>query len=588
MSHDSDLERYFHDRSAVLDLPHADVGTIRTRARHRRRRQAALRGGVAAALLAGGTLLVVDRGRDPDAQEQAAEGPARGAVPSPLDWTAVEVDPARGLGPSSAIVDTDDGVYGLSTAPGPIDPNSPAQPRHLYRSSDGTDWEDLGVPEGIYASSLAAADGSLYAVGTTAVGGEVTGVALARSGDGGEGWSTSDLPVDLAAVEPGFPGDVHVSDVGVARSGSTTVVTVSVRGNVDPALVLGDDPTAVDWYQDGDTLVFSPPCDAGVDDAGRPASTVPPSTTTAPAGGSASSGGPPPSGSASTDEPTITTEPSSTEAPPTTGPSSTEAPTTTGPPASGTDDPVASGGTTPSGATVPDCGTQRRSLAELGLTEGQVGLARGRTYIVTATDDGPFTTAEVLPDVGGFAGDLVVADDGWWYVAPVDGGDVPEVVALHSTDGATWASTPIQRGASILDVGLVDGRPVVLTEALAEGYSVQSTRIGSDGVPSTVSVDGAVGIAAGSGTYGHAVGPLGVAVVLSTSSRGTDLVVAHSLDGVAFSAQPLPEAPADSFRTVDGVTVTADAVKVRLTHRSEPQEGPAEVIGQELFVGTPR
>lgn len=547
MSIDTDLQRYLHARATDLHLPPADVGAVTRAARHRRRRRAAARTGVAAALLAGGALIVVDRPRTADTAEHATEGGQPTALAaSPLEWATVAS--RAGLGWNSHTVAADGAVYSLSTAPDGT--GSALEPRRLYRSADGTDWEDVPLPEGLHASSVAAADGSVYAVGTTAAGGVVTGVSIAASADGGE-WAAADVPIDLDGLAAGFPGEVNVLDTSVSAVGATTVVAVTVQGAVNPFTVIGDDGAM--WFQEQGGMVM-PVCDSG----GATVETLPPEQAAereaAEAEGGAAAG--------------------STTMPPSTVP------------ADASQGPLADDPATDDPATDEECTQELRTWADLGLSADQAALADGEVHVFAATDDGALAETMVLPGrtSPSTVGDLLAADDGWWLVTRAPAGDGLEV--WHSVDGVTWTATDAVADTEVIASGVVGGRPVLVTYDWQSPPVVQVHRVEPGGSVTSVEVNELLGLP-GSGLYAYGVGPLGVALVVpADDGPSPDLVVAHSLDGLAFATAPLPAAEAGTRETVVGVTVTADAVKVRLTARDEGDimgEGPAD---QRLFVGT--
>ncbi|HMJ79095.1 MAG TPA: hypothetical protein VK507_24125 [Iamia sp.] len=562
-STDERLERYLHDRSSTIDLPHAGVGAITRRARRHRRRRTAAVGGVAAAVLLGGTAIAL---RQP-APEQEVGSIGAAVVDSPLEWSVVPVQ--AGLGWGSAATSDGSAVYSLSTAAGPEEEGFWNEPRRLYRSADGTDWEDVGLPEGLYASSVASGDGTVYAVGTAAAGGEAIGVQLAASSDGGAGWDTSTVPVDLAALADGFPGTVRVTDAEVAVSGSTTVVAVSTGGTVDPAAVLpeGEDPEQ--WYEDRDGLVRVDETLCEGDGAQiRPTSTVP--ATTAPAADPAD----PESADPDPADPGAETPPAST-APPV-GPD---------------------GGTACVGG-APD--SERLSWADLGLTPEQVAVAQDQTRLFATDASGALAEVQVLPQ-GSYADSqstqLFAADDGWWLIderhVPVDDGRVStaDVVGWHSTDGLAWDSATLLESHIVMAAGVVDGRPLLVTLEDADGgpQQLQVHRVEAGGALTTVGLGDLMGVPGGVGVFGSAVGPLGLTLVVDTSPEhaGTDLEVIFSPDGLRFSRQALPAAETGTRETIAGITVTPDAVKVRLNIRDEGDRSGGPAVAQRLFVGTP-
>ena len=87
--------------------------------------------------------------------------------------------------------------------------------------------------------------------------------------------------------------------------------------------------------------------------------------------------------------------------------------------------------------------------------------------------------------------------------------------------------------------------------------------------------------------------PLGVAFTFTSGmgddGRGGRTVVVHSADGTTFAQQELPAAPAGKVERPNSVTVSADAVIVRLN--SYPKGAVTGDGGvrptQRAFVGTP-
>jgi hypothetical protein len=582
---DERLERYLHDRSTTIDLSHAGVDAITRGARRHRRRRTAACGGVAVALLLGGVAAAGLADTDDDGREQVS-GVAAAVVDSPLEWSVVPV--TSGLGWGSGTVSDGGAVYSLSTAPGAEDATSFDDPRHLYRSTDGAEWEDVGLPDGLYASSVSAADGSVYAVGTAAAGGDVVGVELAVSGDGGEGWDSGAVPLDLAALAEGFPGRVRPVDAEVAVGGGTTVVAVSVAGVVDPAQVLPVEDHPPSWYhrQDGLARIQTGSCATGTDPADPSASTtappLAPETTTT--GVPTTVPHDTPGGTATTTAPVTTTAPAGTEPPPATAP-------------------IGPSGA-PAGAEPCDPEDEVRTWDELGLTAEQAAVAEGQTHVFAGEAGGPLEPVAVFPGAA-FADPstarLLAADDGWYLVseagaaAPDDPAVGRDVVVEHSADGRSWSPITVAAAQGVLSTGVVDGRPVVV--AIGSGRStdagveqaVHAHRIDAGGTVTSVDVNRLMDIPSRAGIYAAGVGPLGVAVVVGAGASGEDdrPVVLTSLDGVEWSRSELPEAEAGTRQTVNGVTITPDAITVRLNLRDAADPHALEPAGQRLFVGTP-
>ncbi|QYG91653.1 hypothetical protein HC251_03830 [Iamia sp. SCSIO 61187] len=534
MTTDPRLASYLRVRSTAIDLPHAGVDTITRRARrHQRRRRAAACGGVATALLLGGTAIALGAGGDDPTTSTTDR--AASVVGSPLEWTTTEVQ--DGLGLAGPVVSDGGAVYALSTEAGSDTWGS----RRLYRSTDGDSWTGVDLPADLHAAGVAGSEGSLYAVGTSAAGGDLQ---IATSTDGGAGWSGSDVPLDLEALAEGFPGTARIADAEVAVADGTTVVVASVRGLVDPAEVLPADADPDAWYQtsDGLTRIQDDPCAASAEEGARSgATTTVPPTTSAPA---------------------------------------------TAPAA----DPEGVDGATAG----EDCTPTREVVTweEMGVGEAGIALAEGQTHVFVATDGGPLEPSQVIPgttSLDPMTASLLAADDGFWYVRQSYGDQQPgegaATTAWHSVDGATWTEVPVAGGEGLVASGVLDGRPAVVTIGNQQEWSVHVHVVAADGSVATTDLNELLGIEPGSGMMAVDVGPLGLAVVFQDEAGVR--TVAHSPDGLALSAVEVP-APADGTReTVAGVTVTADAVKVRLNVRPAGSDGTTPATSQRLFVGTP-
>lgn len=212
-----------------------------------------------AALLAAGTTGVVvlnQRGDDAGDRLQAApreaaphDAAAAGNAPdvAGLQWTAA-AEPGRGLGWSTDIaIGDDENVYSLSTAPGVHDPNQEwtPEPQILYRSPDGSEWTVVGVPGDLWASSLDAADGRLYAIGTgpaAAAEGEPYGLQVGASSDGGATWSHTSLPLDLAGLKDAYGDNVSAGAAQLAVSSDGAVLAaMTLQAWADPYELLPAD-----------------------------------------------------------------------------------------------------------------------------------------------------------------------------------------------------------------------------------------------------------------------------------------------------------------------------------------------------------
>ncbi|HEV7723177.1 MAG TPA: hypothetical protein VGO60_17935, partial [Iamia sp.] len=238
--------------------------------------------------------------------------------------------------------------------------------------------------------------------------------------------------------------------------------------------------------------------------------------------------------------------------------------------------------------------------ADLGLTPEQVAVAQGQTHLFATDADGGLVSVETLDGTSAYVDPqqqrLLAADDGFWLVAEttLDDDDPSDDMAFdqvgwHSVDGQAWTSTPLTTGRSILTVGVTGGRPVLVTAAPGPDQEVEVHRVEAGGAVTTVDVNDLIDVPRGSGIYAYAVGPLGVAIVLGQGPGGVDEdpVLVHSLDGLQFSRQALPAADPGTRESVNGITITPDAVKVRLNVRDEGDLTGGSPAAQRLFVGTP-
>lgn len=543
MNHDSPFESYLNDRAAGIDAPGAGPNAIAHRARARRRRRRAGSGAVlgAAVLLAGA---VAGQGlrSDDDSQKIASYG--AGIVDPVLDWTVVDVEEGLGWTRDMAEVGSGD-LYGISTAPGPYDDERQLQSR-LYRSGDGSEWSEVPLPGGLSPNDLAADGDAVVAVGTSAAGGDVR-VQLARSTSPDEGWSVRDVPLDLDDAAADFPGRLYVAETATAVHDGRTVVAVNVLADVDVAEVLPGEGESGEWYATTEGMERSvAACDADGSTATTAAPTDDPE------------GGPGTISSRSEEE------------------AATEAAADGDPTGSYSEGECAGGGQ-----------QEVRTWAELGYGEEIARLVGGQTHIFAADADGDLQPGTVIDRGMGFDTSLLAGDDGFWLVAPAYA-ETETVAAHRSVDGTDWSEPAVEVPGAMLATGVLDGRVAVLASDWVAGRLTVHALSGA-GVESHDLTDLA-GLSPEGTRYPAAagIGPLGVAVVIGTHEAGQRGSVLHSADGVEYSRTELPAPPDGKRQTVNGMTMSADAVKVRLNVRDGDDlagEGPPD---QRLLVGTPR
>jgi hypothetical protein len=241
---DQRLARYLAGRATTIDLPPGDPSSLVARASARRRRRRTVGSGLAAIALVAAAVSVQQLGSDDDGGSQVASEANAVVAATPLQWTTVV--PNVGLAWSNSTAVTDDGTqFGLSTAPGRYQPDSPGQPQTLYRSTDGVEWSTVALPDDLWPSQIASSGNDLYAVGTSPAAGGGRDLVLAKSAAGGE-WSTTSLPLDLAALDAQHPQlGVGSIDVSVGANGVVASVTLSAYPDPAPYLPAG---TAVGGY----------------------------------------------------------------------------------------------------------------------------------------------------------------------------------------------------------------------------------------------------------------------------------------------------------------------------------------------------
>lgn len=548
MNLDDRFDAYFADRADEIAVP--SLGTTGIVARARRRKQ--LRTGVKVAAVLGVTAIgagVLARSADRGDQQVSSANAA-----APLDWTVVT--PNAGLGASVSSAATADGaVYELSTEPGAPKAEKPG-PRHLFRSTDQAEWEDVALPPGLSALDVAAGGARLYAVGTTPAGGGSERVELA-SGTGDGRWETADLPLDIPALDAAFPGKVRAETTQVATgSDETTLVAVGVSGILEVDHLDGLPQDLAEAWAAGTLLETAD----GIDILEDPCSSSSTTTTTVPGAGA----------------------------------TPTSPPTTT---AVGTRGPTGDGCDLP-----PDPQRVVRSYpwGELGVDPSVGALAVGRTYLYASEADGPFEEVAQIPSTLPWGMEITGTADGFWlsYPTNVESDELVDSTTVRwSADGRTWdpdATTEVE--GDVLAAGAVGGRPALVT-AGASTRAPALTILGPAGVVQTIDVRDALGDS-GREAMGvdAAFGPMGIAIVLypppSEDAEGlTGGVVAYSTDGTAWTSQELPSPPDGQAMALgqDMVAVSADAVTVRLNSYdadAEPREGSMPEPEQRVLVGT--
>jgi hypothetical protein len=524
MSNDDRLDRFLADQANAITLPPADpAGVARRGARRRTRRRGAVITSVVVLGALAVSVAVVDRDGDDDAN--VSNFAATDVTPSTYDWTVVDPESGLGYSNSSAILD-DGSIYSLSTAPGQAG-DGPVEPGHLYRSTDGTEWDEVALPDGLTASSIAGSGSSLYALGTVPASRGGRDLVLAASQDGAATWQQLELPDDVTELDARHPDEVWISQPSVAALDAdhlVAAVTVQSVPKVDALLPAEDRGHSYDANEDGVTVYDDTDCtDAQVyaEECLSP-STVPPE--------------------AIVDE-------------------------------SGRRDPNA---------------VEERAVratytwAELGLDPELQALLDGRTYVYS-TQDGEHFEPAALPDgVTGTTAQAVATSTGYTVFL----GDWSEAESstrvLTSPDGAAFTDAPgSPLPGGLGDVGVLGDQPAVAT------YSVDGTttvHLGhADGGWSELPLSGPGGF---SGAV--AFGPLGVAAViwpLSEDDAPSVPYLVHSADGTNMSSVSLEDELGTAAANVIGLSVTADAIFVRIGGPVDEDPGTPPV--QRVLVGTP-
>src|SRR5690606_15381114 len=106
------------------------------------------------------------------------------------------------------------------------------------------------------------------------------------------------------------------------------------------------------------------------------------------------------------------------------------------------------------------------------------------------------------------------------------------------------------------------------------------------GTTSVVDLSEVVGLAEDRFFSSAEIGPLGVVIVTGNGSGRYDVL--HSADGSTYGKVSTPAPGAGKKLSVNGITMSADAVKIRLNVYPEGDTSGGPPEAQRLFVGTPR
>ena len=564
MSNDLHLD----DAANTFDIPPGDVDAVVSRGRSRTQRRRALLATVTTiAVVAGATTFIGTRGDDGDGGRTQIATAINGKATLGEDqftWTrregAQSLAWAMGIGGSGRL-------YALSTGPGERMSDNVRRNGHVWRSTDGVDWQSVSrLSSDMFLSDLAPASERLYAVGTgpstAAVPGRPTNASDLIAGwsdDGGETWNKAVLPFDMKAVAAKSTL-ASITDTEIASSPKGTVAIAAARANLDVPALLPDGAKAPNGWAISAT---------GVDVLGPKRDNVCPPGTTAEKSG----------------EDRESTKPAEV------GPVycfDENAPDPKGTVVS----PQDARGVTAS-----------YTWDQLGISGDTVHAARGDLVAFFAEPGSTDFERVDLGDVQGEGGPLlaVAAEDGFDIVraihAPLSG--YPGTVSiLHSVDGRTWAPAATDKGMDFpSSAGLLGTTPVVFG-GTEQGRPVMMRRDGATWV--TTDLSSLVSRPANAEVFlsSAGVGPAGVAVAVmiqemddkggtrepSAAAPVTRLLT--SRDGVSWHDQSLDDIAGRKTGSVNMIVVTGDRLIVSaLLPKTDDK---AEVAPRLTLVGTPR
>ena len=386
----------------------------------------------------------------------------------------------------------------------------------------------MALPSGVTPSSLAASGSTLYALGTAPASGGGRDLVLATSHDGASTWQEIELPDDVTDLDARFPDEIVISQPSVAALDADHVVAaVTVQAVPDVISLIPELASGEYDYEssvDGVTVFEQADCT----DANAYA------------------------------ELCVMRQQEG--------------------------DPKVDATGRPDRDAMDD---ERKVHAtytwdELGVDPELRELIEGRAYVY-ATSDGEHFQRSTLPDaVAGTTAQAVATSDGYTVFVGSWGRDESSTRILVSSDGSTFADapgSPLPSGAA--DAGVLDGRPAI---AVFDREGATSLRVGQpDGTWAEMSLSD-------SGAFGGEVafGPLGFAAVVWGSGAEGDATVphlVHSADGVHLSSVSLEDEVGTASPNVIGLTVTADAIFVRIGGPVDDDPNTPPV--QQVLVGTP-
>jgi hypothetical protein len=476
------LDQELHELAAPIELPRGDVGAVVERAQQRRRR---MRGGIAVmttvSIAAAAVVVAEVAGRDHTHNSASGHGTviSLGAQPAakPLVWRQVPVSSTLGLAGGQA--SGDGPIYALSTAPGQSDTKTG---NAVYKSVDGVDWSEVASPgNNLFLSSLAPSDNRIYAVGTGPATADPNSEALYAgvSDDGAKTWSKQKLPIDLGAMAADTTGvGVNNASIAAGARGSVIVAQLAPQLNVRALLPAGVTTPYGSFQTPNGIEILGPPkpCPAGT-------SATPPASSAVAKKLAQRGSRMVKLGTKSVVGPKL---------------------------CFGADGSISS--------LQPDKShevTRTLSWHDLGVTGDLLAAVRGDEFVFFAAPGSTDYRRIDLPQLSNVSSLAVLAtNDGFDLIASVDGNydksaPTGRMVALHSTDGQTWAQSDNvpagvdsvygvgQFDGSIVVFGSRDGTPAVFIENQSGAWTMTSlAQAAGSSVPSGSHVDlvdGAVG-----------------------------------------------------------------------------------------------
>jgi len=529
MTFEDTLRDQLRRDAGAVPLPAREPDRAVARARTRRRRRTVAAGVAATAALVAALAPLVGDGGGPDRVDMPYANPLPRTGPLSFDWSRTQ----GGLGYMNSSFQAEDGtVYALSTAPGVRWDDHPEGdlPMALYTLADDGTWQPAALdgdrPD---AMGMSTAGGLLYAVSTgTATNGDGRVSRLSSSSDGGDTWTTEDVP---APAPPTDAAPLNLSaSLTIESVGSTTVAVINTSYYLDytelfPELADGGVGLTVEERAEGPTLVRLP--EGTLSEVGVARREAEAALTW----------------SSSDPTTTVPAEPGApVPAPPTESPE---------PPKS-----------LPPGEVV-----QTIPWSDLGL-EGPADL--GPQHQVLRWEEGAWVPLDGDPFDGLHS--VLLVESGDRFVATAFGAAAEETV-LTSDDGIAWSPVTTPGGGEVVGIG---------GALVSVGYEGAIAHVSTDAGATWSEVDlTTAGVTPGSYLTEASSGPLGLALVFGAQDQEPQLVVSGDL--VDWTVVPLADVLGTDQVATARVIVGADRLVVTATQPAEVGQIPASLTA----VGTP-